>query len=296
MKPLKRRLFSRLRHGRKQQRGPKLFFAANSREATRPVNIGRLTYPSRAKEAKVVEKRGTARNNSHQAAGPAPCRRRNTARPCRHGRTDRGLFFSPEDTTAGAETELQAVLLGKKNDVDLPLMIEQSNYLANIMRRAASGDAPRKLGGELVRFLNEGGRNVWENSWVRFPKVLLKSFCPRHVLKGDLRPIRRTRRPADRSDIGKFSFVKEGIEYLRVPVSYLVKLALADAVGAENVHPIVRRTGVQLLEHFVSDNTSPETHSFYIVHGAPGRGPGRELARETAKRFLLTRAPRNVRE
>lgn len=66
-----------------------------------------------------------------------------------------GGLFSPEDTTAGAETELQAVVAGRKNDVDLPLMIEQSNYLANVMRRAAAGDAPRKLGGELVRFLNE---------------------------------------------------------------------------------------------------------------------------------------------
>ncbi len=59
-------------------------------------------------------------------------------------------------------------------------------------------------------------------------------------------------------------------------------------MGGDNVHPIVRSTGVQLLDHFVSDNTSPETHSFYIVRGAPGRGPGKELARETAKRFLLT--------
>ena len=203
------------------------------------------------------------------------------------GRRTGGVFFSPEDTTAGAETELQAVVAGRKNDVDLPLMIEQSNYLANIMRRAASGDAPRKLGGELVRFLNEGGRNVWENSWVRFPKALLNRFAL-DVLKGDLSADKADPQAGPRSDIGKFSFVKEGIEYLRVPVSYLVKLALADAVGGDNVHPIVRRTGVQLLDHFVSDNTSPETHSFYIVHGAPGRGPGKELARETAKRFLLT--------
>ncbi len=127
-----------------------------------------------------------------------------------------GGVFSPEDTTAGAETELQAVVAGRKSDVDLPLMIEQSNYLANVMRRAASGDAPRKLGGELVRFLNEGGRNVWENSWVRFPRALLNRFAL-DVLRGDLSADKADPQAGPRSDIGKFSFVKEGIEYLRYP-------------------------------------------------------------------------------
>ena len=82
--------------------------------------------------------------------------------------------------------------------------------------------------------------------------------------------------------------MKDGAEFLRAPISYLVKLALADAVGGDNVHPLVRRTGVQLLDHFLSDNTSPETHSFYIVRGGRAAGPGKGLARETAKRFLLT--------
>lgn len=46
--------------------------------------------------------------------------------------------FSPEDTTAGSETELQAAVAGSNRDVDLPLIIEQPNYLANIMRRTAA--------------------------------------------------------------------------------------------------------------------------------------------------------------
>jgi hypothetical protein len=195
--------------------------------------------------------------------------------------------FSPEDTTAGAETELQAVVAGRKSDVDLPLVIEQSNYLANVMRRTAAGDAPRKLAAELVRFLSDGSGDVWENSWVRFPKALLNPFAL-SVLRCDLLADKANPQAGLRSDAGKFTLIKDGAEILRVPVSYLVKLALADAVGGDNVHPFVRRTGVRLLDHFLSDNTSPETHSFYIVRGGHASGPGKGLARETAKRFLLT--------
>jgi hypothetical protein len=47
------------------------------------------------------------------------------------------LPFALGDTTAGSETELQAVVAGGNNQVDLPISISQSNYFANIMRRAA---------------------------------------------------------------------------------------------------------------------------------------------------------------
>jgi len=50
------------------------------------------------------------------------------------------LPFSLGDVTAGTETELQAAVVGKRCDVDLPLTIEQSNYYQNIVRRALQRD------------------------------------------------------------------------------------------------------------------------------------------------------------
>src|SRR5262245_23864198 len=77
------------------------------------------------------------------------------------------LPFSVSDITAGSESELQAVVIGARDTVDLPLTIEQSNYYANIARRIATGDTPRRAILELERYLNENPEGVWENSWVR---------------------------------------------------------------------------------------------------------------------------------
>lgn len=197
------------------------------------------------------------------------------------------FVFSPDDTTAGSETELQAAVGGNKADVDLALSIEESNYLANIMRRTAAGDTPRKIGAELNRFLNDSSRNIWENSWVRFPKAALNT-CALATLHHDLLADKANAAGGLRSDADKFTYRLHGSEFLRVPISYLVKLALADILGSPHVHPLVQRTGVRLLDHFLSDNTSPETHSFHLATGSLKEGPGRGLARETAKRFLLT--------
>jgi len=87
------------------------------------------------------------------------------------------LPFSAYDATAGAETELQAVVIGKRSAVDLPSTIEESNYYANILRRTAAGDTPRKVITDLEKYLATNHENVWENSWVRFPLALLSSFA-----------------------------------------------------------------------------------------------------------------------
>jgi len=55
------------------------------------------------------------------------------------------LPFSPEDVTAGSESEMQTVVKGKRCNADLPLFIEQSNYLSNIRRRTKSGDTSEKI-------------------------------------------------------------------------------------------------------------------------------------------------------
>ncbi len=200
---------------------------------------------------------------------------------------DAPFVFSPEDTTAGSETELQAAVEGRKGDVDLALSIEGSNYLANIMRRTAAGDTPRKIGAELNRFLGDSGRNIWENSWVRFPKAALNASALA-TFGHDLLADKGSAAGEPRSDAHKFACRQDGADFLRVPISYLVKLSLADILGGDNVHPLVHRTGTRLLGHFVNDNTSPETHSFHLTTGSQRLGPGKGLARETAKRFLLT--------
>lgn len=199
------------------------------------------------------------------------------------------LPFLGTDTTAGSETELQAAVRGRRADVDLPRAIEQSNYFANIVRRSRAGETPRRLITELEEFLAADREEVWENSWVRFPRRLLHPFADA-VLRYDLLADKRRPEEGPRGDVARFVLGSPaGEELLRVPVSYLIKLALADAVGDDPSMPAaVQATGRRLMEHYLSDNTSPETFSFHVVPLDPAAGLGRALAKETAKRFLLT--------
>ncbi len=198
------------------------------------------------------------------------------------------LPFSPGDATAGAENELQAVVKGSRENIDLAAAIEESNYYKNIVRRAGVGEISLKRIVELAEFLEEESGGVWENSWVRFPRSRLNAYA-NHILGIDL--MRDKKDPASpvRSDAGRFLFMKEGAEFVRVPVSYLLKIALADIIGTDpKVHPLVRVTGEKLMHHFSNDNTSPEIFSFHPVRADSTAGMGRKLAEETAKRFLLT--------
>ncbi|WP_298273327.1 hypothetical protein [Geobacter sp.] len=198
------------------------------------------------------------------------------------------LPFSLGDTTAGTENELQAAVAGRRDAVDLPLTIEQSDYLANITRRAAAGETSRRAVSELERFITDNREGVWENSWVRFPRRALSPFA-REVFDRDLRADKRNPGSGLRSDADRFIVYRDGEEHLRLPISYLIKLALADAVStAPEFHPIIRATGERLMGHFLNDNTSPETYSFTVMPLTPETGMGRAIARETAKRYLLT--------
>jgi hypothetical protein len=90
-----------------------------------------------------------------------------------------------------------------------------------------------------------------------------------------------------RADACRFSFCQDGDKFIRIPVSYLLKLALADAIGDPQTDPLVQRTGELLMSHFLSDNTSPEVFSFFP---SPLTAPDRVeygAAAETAKRFLF---------
>ncbi|OGU09601.1 MAG: hypothetical protein A2X82_07630 [Geobacteraceae bacterium GWC2_55_20] len=199
------------------------------------------------------------------------------------------LPFSLNDVTAGSESELQAVVCGAKEDVDLPLIIEQSNFFANMMKRAASGEAPRRAVADLERFLADNPSRVWENSWVRFPRRNLSRFAL-SVMEKDLLADKKNPAAGARSDSGRFSFRDScGEEMLRLPISYLIKLALADLIGSQQILPdLIRQTGVRLMEHYLNDNTSPETFSFNVVSLSPKSGMGRAIAGETAIRFLMT--------
>jgi hypothetical protein len=210
-------------------------------------------------------------------------------RPDIPGSYSEQLPFSRNDTTAGSETELQAVVAGRKDAVDLPNTIEQSNYFANILKRAASGEAPQRLVTDLERFLAGNRNDVWENSWVRFPRGRLSPFAE-EVFTHDQRAVKSDPASSMRSDARRFMCRgSNGEELLRLPISYLIKLALADLIGSQQQLPaMVRTTGEQLMGHFLNDNTSPETYSFHVVPLRAETGMGRAIARETSKRLLLT--------
>lgn len=199
------------------------------------------------------------------------------------------LPFAAGDLTAGSESELQAVVAGDRHHVDLPLTIERSNYFASVLKRAASGESPRAAVADLERFLAENETGVWENSWVRFPIKRL-SAAARQLFEHDLLADKTHPAAGQRADAGRFFFQgDDGQVMLRLPVSYLIKLALADLLGSQQILPdLIRQTGIRLLEHFLNDNTSPETFSFNVVREHNGQKIGAAIADETAIRFLVT--------
>jgi hypothetical protein len=205
---------------------------------------------------------------------------------------DDGVFpealpFAPGDVTAGSENELQAVVVGARTDVDFPQTVEASRFYRNLNRRAAAGDLPTRRVNELRAFLDENPDGVWENSWVRFPRAALGASA-RLVFEHDLLADKTRPDGPRRADADRFVFHRDGEPCIRVPVSYLLKLSLADAIGREAGAPeAVRNIGTRLLAHFSNDNTSPETFSFHPVPLTPRNRMGRAVARETLKRFFL---------
>ena len=82
---------------------------------------------------------------------------------------------------------------------------------------------------------------------------------------------------------------KRGERWLRVPISYALKLSLADLAGVQPHMPErMRAEAERLLRYFSNDNTSPETTSFHIITPQSGSTTGEQVARESARRFLFT--------
>jgi len=198
------------------------------------------------------------------------------------------LPFTGEDCTAGSETELQVAVAGSKGSVDLPLVIERSNYFANIVKRVAAGDTSRRAITELERYLDGNSEGVWENSWVRFPVSRLSTFAAA-ILESDLLSDKKLPGHGLRSDADRFFVREQGGELLRLPVSYLLKISLAEVLGSQERLPVlIHTTGRMVMDCLLNDNTSPETISFHVVNATGHNGRGRAVAKEAAKRFLLT--------
>ena len=198
-----------------------------------------------------------------------------------------GIPFLNADVTMGVENELQTVVQGQPHTVDLPLSISSSSYFKNVEKRSHTGDAPLKVLQELAGYLDENETQIWENSWVSFPEEVLSDYAA-GVFDMDIRVDKAGAGISRRSDFERFFHLRKGIPHIRIPVSYLLKLALSDAVCPENSHPDITRIGEKLAPHFLNDNTSPEIYSFYPVSGNSTESAGTGVARETLKRFLLT--------
>ena len=196
------------------------------------------------------------------------------------------LPFAPADISAGVENELQAVVAGRRENVDLAQAIETSNYYKNMVKRVASGDAPKKTVASLERYLCSSN-DIWENSWVRLPMDALNGYA-RSILETDLLADKSCSEGPRRCDCSRFFVDDASGQLLRIPISYLLKLSLAQAIGLSGVPQDVRQTGEQMLDHFLNDNTSPETHSFVPVGYNSSHGLGHAVVKETSLRYLLT--------
>ncbi len=179
--------------------------------------------------------------------------------------------FGDGDVTAGTESELATAVAGAVEDVDLPLALEQYiTGLAEGGNRCTREDLIARVRG----WLNAG--TVWEYSRIRMPEEVLGTRA-REMLRKDL---------ARRDDRDDFIVWRSRERWLRLPPSYVLRLALADAVdGRTDLPEPLRAASERMLACFHNDNTSPETISLYVV---AQRAVGVAVARENAARFLLT--------
>ncbi len=195
------------------------------------------------------------------------------------------LPFTLDDTTAGIENEFQAAVIGNNETVDLPNTIKSSSYFKNIIKKAKAGDSPWQVLTSLEDFLEEENDHVWENSWVRFPRKFLSARAD-DILKTDLLADKSFPALGTRSDIGRFTYIEDGEPRVRVPISYLLKLALADVTGLPDTPVDLCKIADKLMTCFLSDNTSPEVTSFYITPLSKKFGKGRSVSDEALLRYL----------
>jgi hypothetical protein len=196
--------------------------------------------------------------------------------------------YSGDDATCGIENEFQTAVSGKSADVDLPRYINESNYLKNLIKRIERGDLRATAFDGLREYLDENEKGIWENSWVRFPRNTLSGYAE-SVFQHDLKEDKAIPSGPDRKDRDSFVIREDGREFIRIPVSYLLKLALADSLDNRTyISPVVRDTGMSFLDSFLNDNTSPEIVSFFPAKGGSGKRPAENIKNQTLKSYLLT--------
>jgi hypothetical protein len=194
--------------------------------------------------------------------------------------------FTDKDSSVGMEFELQVAVEGDHKDVDLPTTISSSTFFKNVVKRSARGDLSPAGLQSLKDFLYKNTSNIWENSWVRFPENRLTAWTKK-LLADDFQADKRIPASKPRTDIHRFRCMHHGQECLRLPISYLLKLALANAISSDNMLPqVLFETGTSLMQNLLSDNTSPEILSFTIPVATRGR-IGDLAAAESARTLLV---------
>ncbi|MDK9706898.1 MAG: hypothetical protein OEL83_07580 [Desulforhopalus sp.] len=194
--------------------------------------------------------------------------------------------FTGGDSSVGMEFELQVAVEGDHENVDLPSTIGSSTYFKNVVKRSARGDLSPVCLQSLKDFLHKNTSKVWENSWVRFPESRLTAWS-KELLATDFLADKSCPSSRSRADLHRFRCTHRGQEWLRLPISYLLKLSLANAIsGSAMPAPELFATGKSLMDNMLSDNTSPEILSFTIPVARHGR-VGDLAAAESARTLLF---------
>ncbi|SDO49575.1 hypothetical protein [Desulforhopalus singaporensis] len=197
-----------------------------------------------------------------------------------------GEPFGAADSSAGMEYELQVAVEGDRSRVDLPITIGESTYYKNIVERTEIGDLSGACLGSLRDFMDKNETGVWENSWVRFPRHRLTPWT-RQLVARDFLADKSLAHSPQRGDLDRFYCDHDGEKQLRFPVSYLLKLSLANAISRrKTIATSLFDTGRALLDNFISDNISPEILSFTIPSAVNGE-IGELAARESARTLLF---------
>ena len=197
--------------------------------------------------------------------------------------------FTPGDVTAGSEFELQTTVQGHAHTVDLPQVVRESNFFTNLKRQFEAGETSHSSLQRIEDVFNNPYQQNWPNSWVRLSIERLSNDALR-VLDRDLLQDKSFPERGVRSDVSRFFRDDQtGKKQLRIPVSYLLKLALADVMSCPPIpEDSIRQTGNRLQQCYLSDNVSPEILSYYVSAPTVNQRLGKLVAGEAGLRYLLT--------
>ncbi|MDK2792328.1 MAG: hypothetical protein PWQ25_1191 [Deferribacteres bacterium] len=195
-------------------------------------------------------------------------------------------MFSPGDFTAGAETELQAGVKGKWDNIDLVNKILSSTFYKNLSRRYETGEIDFNRIKQLDNLIKNTNKHFWENSWVLLDENVLSDYA-KDQIKKDFLENKSDVNSELRDDYADCYVNFKGVEKLRLPVSYLLNLALIDVVSnLSDLPEAIFEEAKKISSKYINDNTSPETLSFYISDDDDNLGEN--IANETSIRFLMT--------